>query len=371
MARSGNVISFEDAKRMADSSRPSVKSSSRQRRSQGDSSRGSSARANASSHNASTRSAHASRAPRTGSSFDRTFVDSLQDDLAALDADFAGAFEPNARRESARCASGAGRSAGRDLFVSDIDAASDEPFDFDGGGKRVADGSDSGEAADGDDDVLPSRAEMRKRKRVKEKASRQFMKQFGGESSSAGEGGTRPALYKAEMGREHKRAFSQMGGSAREGASRLASGVSRKAAEPSRSGAPRLFVWAGTLVCVLVVFVFLYPAAQQYYVELRNHDRLQAEYEAIAARNEAIQDEVDYLGTDEGIEDAARTELGWTNEGEQPVVVSGLPEGESAEASDPKVHKQIVAGSVPAPDTWYSGVLDVVFGYDPESQVKI
>lgn len=117
------------------------------------------------------------------------------------------------------------------------------------------------------------------------------------------------------------------------------------------------------------VVLFLYPTARQVYIESRQEDRLQAEYDALVARNDAMQERIDYLKTDEGIEDAARQQLGWVKEGETAVVVKGL--SENAEAEGSSVNIQVVSGSVPAPQTWYSPVLDVVFGYsDPATAQK-
>ena len=82
-------------------------------------------------------------------------------------------------------------------------------------------------------------------------------------------------------------------------------------------GLPR-FAAAGLAVvaCLAVGCVMLYGPAQQYYQEIRERDRLQAEYAAIEQRNSAIQNEVDSLSTSSGVEDRAREEFGWVKEGE-------------------------------------------------------
>lgn len=216
---------------------------------------------------------------------------------------------------------------------------------------------------------LPARdsRQGKKKQRLKEKAEKMFAHQFGG-SDAAADSGPRAAVYKGEMGKSHKRAFAEMGGTQR-GARSSARSDAGKAKKMRSVTASRIAVAVGCLVCVAAVLLFLYPTVQQVYLESREEDRLQAEYDALMARNDAMQDRIDYLKTDEGIQDAARQQLGWVKEGEKAVVVEGLSEDSSDAASD--VNIQIVSGSIPAPQTWYSPVLDVIFGYsDPASVQK-
>ncbi len=123
---------------------------------------------------------------------------------------------------------------------------------------------------------------------------------------------------------------------------------------------PRFVVGIAVAACLVFSCMFLYPTARQYYVTVRQHDQLQAEYAALQQRNEVIKSEVDSLSTDAGIEDRARKEFGWVKEGENAVTVYGIdtPGDESA------YNKAITPGSVEAPETWYSPILDVVFGVE-------
>lgn len=354
MAPSGNVISFEDAKRIASTksgSRPSVKASKK-------------------SQPAQKQRAQAKAAPRPSAKASAKTVSKASARPAAKSSARSTA---KAKKGAARSVDSAQARTASQSKPAKMPAWMSEPPADEERLARYAMGSRSSDDADerADDAPETSRSEQRRRKRAKEKAGRQFLKQFGSDDGAQGEGATRAAVYKAEMGKEHKRAFEQMGGAARSGAAKAAGSVSRRAAEPGRLGIPRFMVWSSVAVCLVAVCVFIYPAAQQYYVEMRNHDRLQAEYDAVAARNEAIQGDVDYLGTDEGVEDAARSELGWVYEGEQTVTVAGLPDETQQESSSEKVRKQIVPGSIPAPQTWYSGILDPFFGYDSGTQVKI
>ena len=69
---------------------------------------------------------------------------------------------------------------------------------------------------------------------------------------------------------------------------------------------------------------------------------------------------VDALSTEAGIEDAARTQLGWVHEGEHAVSVSGLAEKDEAS----EFRGNIVSEDITAPDSWYSDLLDPIFGVE-------
>lgn len=212
-----------------------------------------------------------------------------------------------------------------------------------------------------------------RRSRSKAKAERAFSRQFGegGAGSNAGssssEVGSRAAVYKGEMGQSHRRA-ARMQNDAASGTASRARHAHAHGAQEGRTARERiaslrqsrlLIASMGVFACALFACVFLYDPAQQYYQSLREHDRLQAEYDAVAARNEALQAEVDALGSDAGVEARAREDFGWTKEDEHAVVVYGLETSGDDEAS---MNANIVPGSVEAPETWYSPVLDVIFG---------
>lgn len=214
-------------------------------------------------------------------------------------------------------------------------------------------------------------ADHRKKQKAKSKAEKMFTRQFGDDSAAAAPSGSRAAVYKGEMGKNHKRAFADLSGKAGlstlfslfgKGSSGSAARGAQSGSRSSKSGIPRSAIAAAVLVCVVFSGVFLYPIAQQYYIELRSQARLQAEYTALSERNESIQSEIDHLSTDEGVKDAAREQLGWVDEGDVAVTVEGLEE-DPAEAEKSAVYAQVANGSVKTPATWYSPVLDVVFGY--------
>lgn len=200
-----------------------------------------------------------------------------------------------------------------------------------------------------------SKRAQAKKRRAKEKAGRAFAKQFGDAGSAApSPDAPRAALYKGEMGRRHRQAARLQDGPA---SGRAKAGWTGAAA--GRKSRPRLAAALVALGCFVLACVLMYPTAQQYYITLREHDQLQAEYSALEQRNAAIEAEVNALATDEGIEDKAREDFGWVKEGEQTATVVGL---DSDGVQESAYKDPVVPGSVEAPATWYSPILDVIFG---------
>lgn len=113
------------------------------------------------------------------------------------------------------------------------------------------------------------------------------------------------------------------------------------------------------LFCTLIVLagVFLYPTARTYYQAIREQQRLEAEFSAVLDRNIRMADEIEFLQTDEGIIQEARESLGWVERGEIAVIVYGAVPDRTADLDAP-----IIAGSIEAPETWYSRILDPIFG---------
>jgi cell division protein FtsB len=114
------------------------------------------------------------------------------------------------------------------------------------------------------------------------------------------------------------------------------------------------------VVCLAVALAFLYTPAAQCYAQMRERDRLSAEYAAVVARNEVLQQSVDSLQSETGIEDRATEQFGMVKSGENAVSVSGLESTNDTQTFT----STITPGSIEAPDTWYSGVFDAIFGYE-------
>lgn len=206
------------------------------------------------------------------------------------------------------------------------------------------------------------RAKIRKAKRskAKERAGKKFASQYGGDSSSAdASAGPRAAVYKAEMGNQHKRAARLQD----EGPGAPKSVRSASAGKPSglrRVVSSKAFVaLCGIAACLAFCCLFLYTPAQQYYQELRERDRLELEYAAVQERNDNLEASVDYLSTDKGVEDQAREEFGWVKDGEHAVSVSGVEVEEESNFT-----ANVLSSDIKPPDTWYSGILDPFFGVE-------
>ena len=105
----------------------------------------------------------------------------------------------------------------------------------------------------------------------------------------------------------------------------------------------------------------LYPVGQTYYQTVRSEQRLQAELDAVNARNDKISKQNEALGTDEGVENQARSEFGWTKEGESAGVVTNTDEQTDTSTTLPE---QVDGSKIKAPQTWYYDILDKLFFYD-------
>lgn len=202
-----------------------------------------------------------------------------------------------------------------------------------------------------------SRFEKLKRKYAKDKADRKFARQYGsGGDAAPGEGGSRAAVYKGEMGSAHRRSSRMQNEESSSASRRTRGGDSQKPAS-RLVRKPWFIATAVTAFCLVFTVSFLYPSAAQLYHSVRERDQLQAEYAAIEQRNDSIQATVDALSTDAGVEDRAHQEFGWVSKGEKAVTVYGLDLDD-----DSTFTASIVPGSIPAPETWYSKLLDPIFG---------
>lgn len=230
--------------------------------------------------------------------------------------------------------------------------------------RAVQSGSSRNEAEeDGGEITAAERREARRRakskQKAKAKAAEQFRRQFGDDAPASDSSSSRAAVYKGEMGAKQRRA-TRMQEKESKGFSvgGLISGFSPSALLSSK----RFMVGAVAVVCVFLGAFILYGPAQSYYQQVREHDRLAIEYQAVSERNEQLQSEVNSLQTDEGVRQRAHEQLGWVEKGEESANVSGL-DLESSSDSD-VVIANVSSDNIKAPRTWYSPVLDFVFGYN-------
>ncbi len=193
---------------------------------------------------------------------------------------------------------------------------------------------------------------------TEKKADRAFAKQFGSANSVSSDDAPRAALYKGQMDARQRRASRIQGKSMSSASGKR---KTRSITASSLTTSPRFIGTMAVVVCVVLTCVFLYPAAQQYYHSVREHDQLMAEYTAVTDRNDAIEASVNAMSTDDGIAAEAHSQLGWVQEGEQTARVKGLSESDT---DTDAVYASIPSGSVEMPETWYSPVLDVLFGVE-------
>lgn len=195
-----------------------------------------------------------------------------------------------------------------------------------------------------------------RREHAKDKAERKFTKQYGSsDASDASQTGSRAAVYKGEMGAKHRQAARMQNAASPNASSKRGFSFGSLA---SLKSSPKFIASAAVAACLVLSCLFLYPAAQQYYHAVRENDRLTAEYAALADRNESLEGTVSSLQTDSGIEQVAHEQFGWVKPGEETANVRGLELSEE----ESSFRANITPGSVEAPETWYSQLLDPLFG---------
>lgn len=121
--------------------------------------------------------------------------------------------------------------------------------------------------------------------------------------------------------------------------------------------------WVAPVVSVAIAAVFLftyYPVARVQYRETKDKVKLEAELALLEERNTRLTKQVNRLRTPEGVEDYARSRLGLVKEGENVVVVQGLPDSlETTSRPGPPV---IDSGRTEVEDGQWTEFLDFIFG---------
>ena len=220
------------------------------------------------------------------------------------------------------------------------------------------------------DDNRASRHEQKQRQRLKQKADRQY-ERAAAKDYTPEETGSRAAVHRGAMGsRQRKASRMHAETSAYSGAAQVAMGglsglknfvLAFVDSFTSGKRSMRFYVAFVSFICVICIGLFLYPNVKDYYTAVRNQAKSQAEYEALQEYYEELQDDVAYMDTDEGVEDAARSKYGWTKSDENGVLVQGVQSESDFDETDIGI---VPEGSIKAPDTWYSGILDPFFGYE-------
>ena len=343
MARHGNILSFDEARRRGSVSqnRPKAPSKPTPR--------------NNVKNTRSSAVSHASQNTRTRNAPERlVFDETFEQSFTATDR--SGTYRRSNRTRSASVSEAHARSMRN---ASALDSARSIREDV------PLNPSNTPQARSSEQDVeeLDKKKSLAHRMRSA-KAERQFNRTFGKEDASkaAPEEGSRPALYKMQMGKSHKRS-SRMQNPA---ASKKRSGLSGRLAGLFAIFDPRSprFSSRALIACATAVLavVMLYQPVANYYQEIRAQQQLEAEYAVVSDYYSSLKSEVEYLNTKEGREEYVHQELGWVKPGEHVATVEGL-EPRDGTSKTGSITSDL-SNAVPTPQTWYSPVLDVVLGYN-------
>lgn len=195
------------------------------------------------------------------------------------------------------------------------------------------------------------------------KAERDFNRTIGArdrkaQTDAANASASRAALYEMRMGSTHRKSARMQD----EGKDRPKFGFGLPFSLPVTSLSAAATRGIVALAVVGLTVFMLYPSCQNFYNETRQLQQLQAEYQALSDYNTQMQSQIDYLNTDEGLEEYARSELGWIRQDERMATVEGVESSVDGSTQTNTTYSPLNE-DIPAPATWYSGVLDVLFGY--------
>lgn len=118
----------------------------------------------------------------------------------------------------------------------------------------------------------------------------------------------------------------------------------------------------GVVVCVCAIIIFLYEPTRNYYQGLRMNQAKQIELEALQDSVQYLEANTNEIRGDEGARMLAR-KRGYAANNETLGQVDGLSDDYSDQEANKlrALHRNVARGYAP-PDTWYSPVLDVLFG---------
>lgn len=118
----------------------------------------------------------------------------------------------------------------------------------------------------------------------------------------------------------------------------------------------------GVVVCVCAIIIFLYEPTRNYYQGVRMNQAKQIELQALQENLHHLETETSEIRGEEGARTLARNR-GYAAKNETLGQVDGLSDDYSDEEVNKKrsLHRNMARRFTP-PDTWYSPVLDVLFG---------
>ena len=119
-------------------------------------------------------------------------------------------------------------------------------------------------------------------------------------------------------------------------------------------------------IVVVCLAVGLYGPVRDYYVAWRAGGILEQQVEIREGYNGGLKSEVDAYLTDEGVEDAARRDLGLVKEGETRIEVTGTDDASDMDASDgvsTSAEADEAEAQVAQEVPWHLKMLDAIFGF--------
>ena len=125
---------------------------------------------------------------------------------------------------------------------------------------------------------------------------------------------------------------------------------------------PKSFALISLAVVVACLALMVYPAAREYYISTRSLASANAELAQVDERNAKVQEMIDGLSSDAGVEDYVRAQYGWVKDGES----SGTVIGVESSATDRSLPTDVPEGRVAAEDSLANEILDAIFFVDDD-----
>ncbi len=125
----------------------------------------------------------------------------------------------------------------------------------------------------------------------------------------------------------------------------------------------RISVRTARIIAIVVVVaalaLMIYPAARELFISHRDLERANIELTEVNNRNQQIQDDINTIKTDEGVESYVREQFGWVKEGETAVTVTGVPS--TTESESLLMPEDVNSTEVKPTSSIFTGVLSTFF----------
>lgn len=115
------------------------------------------------------------------------------------------------------------------------------------------------------------------------------------------------------------------------------------------------------IFCIIFSIVFLYQPAKNFYLSIREQDRLQAQLNIIKQTNANLTNDIETLQSDEGIRQKATESLGLVQQGESIGYVNGLNDESANANSASSTSSKLAYKNIKPPKTWYSPFCNFIF----------